>query len=41
MTLLVLRVERHVDTVRVEPLSRRIRLALYASNAPRPRVACP
>lgn len=37
MTLLVLRVERHVDTPRVEPLSRRIRLALYTSDASRPR----
>jgi hypothetical protein len=38
MTMLVLRVERHVDTVRVEHLSRRIRLALYTSGIPRRRV---
>ncbi|WP_156818925.1 hypothetical protein [Sphingomonas sp. Mn802worker] len=31
MTLFVLRVQRHVETVRVEHLSRRIRLALHAS----------
>ncbi len=36
MTLLVLRVEPHVETVRVEHLSRRIRLALYTSGILRP-----
>lgn len=38
MTLLVLRVERHVDTLRVEHLSRRVRLALYTPGALRPRL---
>jgi hypothetical protein len=38
MTLLVLRVERRADTVRVEHLSRRVRLALYTSGALRPRL---